>query len=382
MRTPAVLLMCAPALLACAGDPDEDAEPYVYADSLESTQPLASPRFAHAATLLDDGRVLVVGGIRGAPSQLGLDAFPAEVELFNPDTETFEQGAALASPRSWPSATRVADGRVVIVGGTTLDANALSIPALAIELWDPASESLSTIGQLPSGGVLFHCAAPIGDDLLVLDDCDSNACTLVRVDPDGGDAAITVLAGTPSYSYSLDVDCASLPDGRVMIAGGQETVDGLTQGVAYAEIYDPATESFELIGPISGPYGPDTQLAVLANGDVMLFGDGEGNAPLGQLYSTSAGEFSPIEGEVVARVDHSLTALDDGRVLIIGGKQPDLEFASGIDLFDPATGSFKSLTPEFAPRWGHTAVRLDSGPVLIVGGKTIDGHRADAYLYR
>src|SRR5690606_8493061 len=180
------------AWLACAGNPDadaddSDAESYVYADELEPAQPLASPRFAHAAALLDDGRVLVVGGILGAPSQLGIDAFRAEVELFDPDTEAFEQGAALASPRSWPSATRIADGRVVVVGGTTLDSNSLSTPALAIEVWDPASESVSTIGQLPAGGVLFHCAAPLGDDLLVLDDCDSNGCTLLRVDPDGGD---------------------------------------------------------------------------------------------------------------------------------------------------------------------------------------------------
>jgi hypothetical protein len=380
--------VCACALLGCVthgpdapddGD-SEGGEDYVYADELESTQSLATLRSSHAATLLADGRVLLVGGILGAPSQLDLEAFVAEVELFDPTTETFEQGAALASPRSLPSASRLADGRVVVLGGNTLNESTLTVPALEIEVWDPASESFASAGQLPSGGVLFHCAVPLGDQVLVIDECQPGDCAPLRVDPDTG---ATVLGGDPTYRYGLDVDCAALPDGRVLLAGGIEVVDLLDVPADHVEIYDPTIESFELVGPMSGAHGYQSKLVTLGNGDVLILGAPADGGPLGHIYSPSTGEFTPVDGDVLDRAEHTLTVLGDGRVLIVGGVQAaTLELAAGLDIFDPATGGFGSLDPSFEPRKGHTAVRLDGGPVLIAGGQDAVDHRSDAYLFR
>jgi hypothetical protein len=384
MRAFAVLVCaCTCALLGCADEAPEqpiESHDHEYDDELEPTESLASARFSHAATLLADGRVLLVGGILGAPSQLDLAAFVAEVELFDPTSESFEQGAALASPRSWPSATRVADGRVVVLGGTTLNESTLSIPALAIEVWDPASESFSSAGELAAGGVLFHCAAPLGDEVLVIDECYPGSCTPLRVSPDDGP---TALAGDPTYRYGIDVDCAPLPDGRVLLAGGIEIVDLLDVPASYAEIYDPASESFEQVGPMSAAYGYQTKLVALDSGDVLILGAPVDGGPLGQIYSPSTGEFTEVTGDGPDRAEHTLTLLGDGRVLIVGGVRSDtLELAPGLELFDPATGGFQTLTTSFEPRKGHTAVRLDSGPVLIAGGQDALDHRADAYLFR
>lgn len=380
MRAFAVLI-CAAVLLGCAddGEPEQPID-YEYEDQLEPAESLASARFSHAATLLADGRVLLVGGLRGAPSQLDLEAFVAEVELFDPTSERFEQGAALSSPRSEPSATRVADGRVVVLGGNTLNENTLTIPALAIEVWDPASESFSSPGELPSGGVLFHCAVPLGDDVLVIDECYPGSCTPLRINPDAG---VTTLAGDPMYRYGIDVDCAPLPDGRVLLAGGLDVVDLLDVPASYAEIYDPASETFERVGPMSAGYGYQTKLLALANGDVLLLGGATEGGPLGQIYSASSGAFTDVDGDVPDRAEHSLTLLGDGRVLVVGGVQSDtFELAPGIVLLDPTTASFQTLTPSFEPRKGHTAVRLDSGPVLIAGGQDAVDNLADAYLFR
>jgi hypothetical protein len=374
-------VVCVNVLLGCAADepPEQPLGEYEYEDELEPAEPLASARFSHAASLLDDGRVLLVGGLRGAPSQLDLDAFVAEVELFDPATERFEQGAALAFPRSWPSATRVADGRVVVLGGNTLNESTLTVPALAIEVWDPASESFSGAGELPSGGVLFHCAAPLGDAVLVIDECYPASCTPLRVHPDDG---VTSLGGDPMYRYGLDVDCAPLPDGRVLLAGGIEIVDLVDVPADYVEIYDPASESFEQVGPMSAAYGYATKLLTLANGDVLILGAAV-DGPLGQIYSPSSGQFTEVDGEVPDRAEHTLTLLGDGRVLVAGGVQADtLELASGLVIFDPATGNFQTSSSSFEPRKGHTTVRLDSGPVLIAGGQDALDNLADAYLFR
>jgi hypothetical protein len=379
MRAFAVLVSTC-ALLGCTTDEEEPEAPYEYVDELEPTESLASPRFSHAATLLNDGRVLLVGGILGAPSQLDLAAFVAEVELFDPATERFEQGAALASPRSQPSATRVADGRVVVLGGNTRNESMLTAPALTIEVWDPASESFSSPGELPAGGVLFHCAVPLDNDVLVIDECYPGDCTPLLVDPDSGP---TTLAGDPAYRYGIDVDCAALPDGRVLLAGGIEIVDLVDVPASEVEIYDPASESFERVGPMSAAYGYQTKLVTLENGDVLILGAAIDGGPLGQIYSPSTGAFTEVDGDVPNRAEHTLTLLGDGRVLIAGGSVAEtFELAPGLEIFDPATGEFQSLSASFDPRRGHTAVRLDSGPVLIAGGQDAAENLADAYLFR
>ena len=204
------------ALLGCV-DSDEVEPAYEYLDELEPTPSLASPRFSHAATLLADGRVMLVGGIRGAPSMLDFDAYVTEIELFDPLTETFEQGAALEVGRSDATATRVTDGRVIVLGGNTLNESTLPTRALAVEVWDPTSESFTTIAELPPAGLLFHCAVALGDEVLAIDECSPSGCAPLLVDPDDG---LRTLGGTPSLAYGLDVDCVALPDGRVLLAGG------------------------------------------------------------------------------------------------------------------------------------------------------------------
>lgn len=371
--------VCCFASLGCTASEDP-LEPYVYADELEPIAGLGSPRFAHAASSLADGRVLLAGGILGAPSQLDWDAFVAEVELFDPATEEFELGPALEFPRVWASATRVADGRVVVLGGTTLDANTQSIPALAVEVWDPADESISTIGELPSPGVLFHCAVPIDSKVLVIDECYPGSCTPLLVDPSTG---VSALGGDPSYRYGLNVDCAPLGDGRVLLAGGVEVVNLVDVPSDYAEIYDPQTESFELVGPMPASYGPKSRLVALATGDVLILGAATDDSMLGQVYSPATDSFTPVTGSIVDRAEHTLTLLADGRVLISGGVDAQtLEPVLGLDLFDPTDNSLSVIDPSFAARTGHTAVLLDAGPVLFAGGQDATGFRMDASLFR
>ena len=73
-----------------------------------------------------------------------------------------------------------------------------------------------------------------------------------------------------------------------------------------------------------------------------------------------------------ARVVHTATSLNDGRVLVAGGGQgPDwldgYWNVPGAELFDPVSGSF---TPAgtFA-RQSHTGTMLPSGKVLLAGGE-------------
>jgi hypothetical protein len=90
---------------------------------------LALARFLHTATLLPDGRVLVVGGRVFTPSFAAL----ASAEIFDPTTGLFSSAGDLAIGRDSHTATALLDGSVLIVGGVDTPVNAVG----PVELYRP-----------------------------------------------------------------------------------------------------------------------------------------------------------------------------------------------------------------------------------------------------
>ena len=90
--------------------------------------------------------------------------------------------------------------------------------------------------------------------------------------------------------------------------------------------------------------------------------------------------WEPTGGLAVARREHTLTLLADGRALAAGGRRTSGVTATA-EVYDPAAGTFASIggaaSQEIAP-----ASRLTDGTVLIAGGQVPGGHgSADAELY-
>src|SRR6266480_3586703 len=78
-----------------------------------SAPDLVEGHVAHTATLLDDGRVLVVGGanVRGVAT--------TGSEIFDPKANRWIRAASMSSPRAMHTATRLSDGSVLVTGGRT-----------------------------------------------------------------------------------------------------------------------------------------------------------------------------------------------------------------------------------------------------------------------
>ena len=89
---------------------------------------LIEPRFGNTATLLPDGRILVVGGY--AYGAL------ASAEVWDPATAIFGPAGSLTDGRRNPTDALLPDGRVVIVGGEGDFDN-----VAAAEVWVPATDS-------------------------------------------------------------------------------------------------------------------------------------------------------------------------------------------------------------------------------------------------
>jgi hypothetical protein len=94
---------------------------------------MAHARIGHSATVLADGRVLVVGGIAIPPEG---DAGGTS-ELFDPLSNGWVEGPRLNAPRSGHVAVALPDGRVVVIGGRDNDLE----PVATYEIFDPASNT-------------------------------------------------------------------------------------------------------------------------------------------------------------------------------------------------------------------------------------------------
>lgn len=76
--------------------------------------------------------------------------------------------------------------------------------------------------------------------------------------------------------------------------------------------------------------------------------------------------FTTIKSD--ARAFHQAVELDDGRVMVIGGRDDSNQPLQSTGIFDPATGSWSEGAPLAVAREWHTATLLDDGSVLVVGG--------------
>ena len=104
---------------------------------------LQIPRTRHTATLLPNGKILLVGG------SLESDDFVADEELVDPATGSSSWTAPLHTKRHGHTATLLPDGRVLVVGGYNLPQGWLD----DAEVYDPASDTWTVVRPLFTHGV-------------------------------------------------------------------------------------------------------------------------------------------------------------------------------------------------------------------------------------
>ncbi|AUX39929.1 uncharacterized protein SOCE26_013240 [Sorangium cellulosum] len=281
-------------------------------------QPVGSmgdARSSHTATLLNDGRVLVAGGIETSSREGGETA---SAELFEPGSGAWQPVAPMLAARSSHTATLLNDGRVLVVGGTAPDGHAI----VSAELFDPTVRGWKPVQDM-------HVARSW------------HTATLLN-------------------------------DGRVLVAGGYND-DGVTDS---AEVFDPDTDSWRSLKTMITKRSYHTA-TLLNDGRVLVAGgyNAAGVIDSAEVLEPDFGRWFAVASLRAARIWHSMTLLPDGTVLVVGGAditgwtlQPDT-----VEAFDPAVGTWTSIDPMLSARFRHTATLLDDGGVLVVGGSTTTG---------
>jgi len=358
------------------------------AGSFTATGNLVTGRYAHTATLLNSGQVLIVGGLavnNDAIAGNGVctsgtctaNVFLASAELYDPASGTFAATGTLATGRAYATATLLADGRVLVAGGLG-GAGFLA----SAELYDPSTGAFARAGTMTmaredatatllsngqvliAGGVSGGVNAPIA------------TASAELYDPVAGQFAATGSMASPRQMHTATL----LEGGDVLIAGGDRTlgsVSGDLGALPSAELYDPVAGVFSATGNMTVAREMHTA-TLLANGKVLVAGGtqvGSSGGILGsaELYDPAAGTFTATGSMATPRDLHSATLLANGEVLMAGGfgsgAPPTLETA---ELYDATAGTFSAAGDLTTPRAFDSATLLKSGEVLIAGGALAD----------
>lgn len=210
-------------------DPDKDAWTEV--------APMQTPRYNYSLALLPDGRVLAAGGFNEIQGDKTLVTSLAEV--YDPETDTWSEITALASPRAFAETVTLEDGRIMLIGGQNADAILLDAV-----IFDPEQATWSDPVELPNSQG-FRPAAILLDDgsVLVIGgfSYEARALNLVsRFDPATNEWTSLAPVAIERYNHTLSL----LADGRVLVTGG-ESENGKT--LPGFELYDPATATNQLV---------------------------------------------------------------------------------------------------------------------------------------
>ena len=324
---------------------------------------LADPRMESATALLDDGRVLVIGGT-------GLTAALATVEVFDTDG-LLSLAAPMTVARTGHTATTLADGRVLVTGGQNAD----GVTADA-ELYYPASDAWVAVPNMVEARA-GHTATRLDDGRVLIAGGSSEPSFSVEIFDPATDS-FTFAGSSPLIR--TDHAAALLGDGRVLIAGGWS--GGAATGAA--DIYDPAT----------GLLTPTTDLQVartghsataLIGGQVLIVGGRDGVTDLSsvEVFDPLTETFAVVGSALaVARSGHRAFRLpNNNNVLVVGGRAAGVPLASA-ELFTPWTGALSATDAMGAARAGlrGSAVGQD-GMLLVAGGASSESLHVSSELY-
>jgi N-acetylneuraminic acid mutarotase len=305
---------------------------------------MVQPHQAATATLLPNGKVLVVG------------SFPASstaAELYDPASDGWSLTGPMIVARAVGTATLLPSGKVLVAGGIAADTGHSTTRA---EIYDPATNAWSAADGMAvqrSG----HAAALLQSGKVLVaggQNASGYIATTELYDPvsDRWTMAARMDAGYAGPYATL------LANGMVLFAGGSTFGDGR------GELYNPATDRWSNAGTAAR----NTQTATrLADGRVLTTGQGKE----AHLYDPATNHWSVAASMLQDRDIPTATRLTDGRVLVSGGSTTtggQQLWLTSAEVYDPALNRWSPAGCMGQARWEHTSTLLPTKKVLIAGG--------------
>ena len=243
---------------------------------------------------------------------------------------------SLDRPRAYARAVPLSTGEILVVGG--LDPDDPEVTSYRSELVDPVSGEVTVLPSPLLGRVNQTVTAGWGGRIVVAGGTEFRRggrsgtywAPIDRVEVFIPDSRIW-LVGAPLLDERSDHAATALPDGRILVTGGNQG----TRLVRTAEIYDPSRDVWTPVSPMPR-----------------------------------------------ARTQHSMATLPDGRVLVAGGFRDDGRLTIETHLYDPALDAWSDGPRMLDARLNHAMVALPAGDLLFIGGESYGAGTAERYDFR
>ena len=347
---------------------------------------LSTSRALPAVVHLPGGVVMLLGGGSGSIlSGSGL----ATTELYDPNRQSWKPGPKMASARGLLTATLLKNGKILVVGG----ANSVGV-LKTCELYDPKTNKFSPTGSLsvpraghtasllPDGRVLI--AGGLSDISNALKAIGSMKKSTEIYNPKTG----TFSKGPNMSRERIAHTASTLPDGTILLAGGISLngffrLPGMTNR---CEIFDAKTNRFRGAASLPFSIAAHSQIT-LKSGRILVVGGARSSLlitdakPMKDVarYDPASGKWARMPSLAIARTLPSLAQLSNGKILVIGGAQGTLDkptATASCEFFDPKTPKFSPAASLGISRAGSPALSLSEGQIFVVGGGTGQGSKS------
>ena len=323
--------------------------------------------YGHTATLLNDGTVLLVGGIGDD------DVYSRDAMRYNPVAKTCSHFTdVMPSARAFHTATKLRDGKVLLVGGRSGASTYLD----TAEIYDPADDTFTLVeSNVMADTRAWHTASllPSGDVLIAGGENGSgplSSADIYRLEENDFMPTAGLYSGIPRSRHGAVVDKSG---NMVYLFGGIGTGGVYTLS---AEFFDVNLGQFISLPPMPAARA-EMASAQLPSGDILLFGGKDGSEDYlnnVDLFQPSLMNFVSPGPSLLARSGGSTaTPLPDNKILLVGlYESGDPAVPAELYHFNPGGGYVEAVNLDTDPviaRQYHTATLLNDGRVFIYGGK-------------
>ena len=281
------------------------------------------------ATSVVNGKVFVIGGnIQLKRGEVG-DISTSTVEMYDPETDTWEQKANMPTARSGVSVS-VVDRKIYAIGGSKLKTiqmprgfSSESEELATVEMYDPITDTWTQKADMP----------------------------------------------TPKKTMTCVVN------GKIYAIGGWLTTHEKPH-LETVEVYDPGTDTWAKAENMN--CARCSAAIGVVNGEIYAIG-GLGSSPVqdpSDFYLSNVEVFNPKTNQWQERTEMSApkalhtASVIDGKIYVIGGyfsKDGEFKKLSTIEIYDPTTDHWTQKSDLPIGKWGHKTEVID-GQIYIFGG--------------
>jgi len=280
-------------------------------------------RAIHTSSVLKNGKVLIAGGVVDDPEHgKNVKYIVNGAELFDPTTGGWTRTASLNQGRTTHTASVLLDGKVLVVGG-----GAGSALLDSAELYDPSTGNWSIVESMIWKRA-FHTATTLGNGKVLVTGGLGGENGILNT-TEMYDPLTRKWKSMNSMSYRRYAHSATLlKNGKVLVIGGQDD-DGYSLGST--ELFDPSTETWTVSGTMNSRRSKHTASLLINGKVLVAGGGLGGDVFPGLMPINTSEIYDPLteiwtntNSMHYTRTWHTASVLENGNVLVVGGTDDNI----------------------------------------------------------